>query len=74
MKNILDLVIGAVAIWLGVRYLAPILRWVYGPQFTEGRPDVVVLVRGIAFLPFALPLRLIDVLIRRYIEPKAFRR
>jgi len=73
MSTILDLAIVAVAVWLGLRYLVPFFKRMYGPQFTEGRPNWIILIRGIALFPFAGPLRLIDFLIRRYIEPKASR-
>jgi hypothetical protein len=73
MNAFLDLIVVAIAIWLGLRYLVPFFKRMYGPQFTEGRPDWMILVRGIALFPFIGPLRLLDFLIRRYVEPKAFR-
>ncbi len=62
----------AVLYWLAFRYLLPWLKRIYGPEWSVGWPHWFLLIRGLALLPIAGPLKLIDWLLKRYVEPKAF--
>jgi hypothetical protein len=60
--------------WLGIRFVVPFFkRAVYPDWMIRGWPDWLILTRGLAFFPVIGPMRLIDYLIRRYVEPKDYR-